>query len=332
MLDEKTFFKCKWIIAKNELANVDKQGPQEYQKPLGDNILDIHARVTGIHTGLVAAKTSTALGWVGQLDINLQSIDKWKVGIDTNKIPDIGINWNEFEILPMSDTINTVYEFLYTHKDRTPTVFNGDFWYYEKIIKNKIDTADQLNPNDVLIISFPFFKDFKVKKDMDDILEKCSAIGVPVLLDCIWLPLINNFTKLKNADAVEVITQSITKTLPLSATKGGIVFKRKPLTYVEVIYPIGNKLGKGDGKEILTLAGILMGASIANDAEKAAANGKQTIVSQEVCEKKVRQKIEKRLSHYKVTVDYNGTEVSFSSKRRPYDDEIKVEVSVDGLD
>ena len=94
---------------------------------------------------------------------------------------------------------------------------------------------------------------------------------------------------------------------------------------------IGNKLGKGDGNDIMTLAGILMGASIANDAEKDAGNGKQTIVSQEVCEKKVRQKIEKRLSHYKVTVDYNGTEVSFSSKRRPYDDVIKVEVTVDGL-
>ena len=95
---------------------------------------------------------------------------------------------------------------------------------------------------------------------------------------------------------------------------------------------IGNQFGDGSGKDIMTLAGILMGASIANDAEKAATNGKQTIVSQEVCEKKVRQKIEKRLSHYKVTVDYNGTEVSFSSKRRPYDDVIKVEVSVDGLD
>ena len=95
---------------------------------------------------------------------------------------------------------------------------------------------------------------------------------------------------------------------------------------------IGNQFGDGDGKDIMTLAGILMGASIANDAEKAAANGKQTIVSQEVCEKKVRQKIEKRLSHYKVTVDYNGNEVSFSSKRRPFDDVIKVEVSVDGLD
>ena len=94
---------------------------------------------------------------------------------------------------------------------------------------------------------------------------------------------------------------------------------------------IGNQFGDGSGKDIMTLAGILMGASIANDAEKAAANGKQTIVSQEVCEKKVRQRIEKRLSHYNVTVDYNGTEVSFSSKRRPYDDVIKVEVTVDGL-
>ena len=94
---------------------------------------------------------------------------------------------------------------------------------------------------------------------------------------------------------------------------------------------IGNQFGDGSGKDIMTLAGILMGASIANDAEKAAANGKQTIVSQEVCEKKVRQRIEKRLSHYNITVDYNGTEVSFSSKRRPYDDVIKVEVTVDGL-
>ena len=95
---------------------------------------------------------------------------------------------------------------------------------------------------------------------------------------------------------------------------------------------IGNQFGEGDGKEVMTLAGILMGASIANDAEKAAGNGTQKVVSQEVCENKVRQKIEKRLSHYKVTVDYNGNEVSFPTKRRPFDDVIKIEVTVDGLE
>ena len=243
MLDEETFFKCKWIIAKNELVNKKKSGDQQYQKPLSDSILDIHARVSGIHTGLVAAKTQTSLDWLHSINIDLQNIEGWKVHIDTNKIPDIGINWNEFETLPMADTINTVYEFLYTHKDRTPTIFYGDFWYYEKIIKNKIDTLDKIKTNDVLVISFPFFENFTVKQDINEILERCSSLGVPVLLDCIWLPLVHDIPKIKNTDAVEIITQSITKTLPLSSTKGGIVFKRKPLTFVEVTYPLGNKLG-----------------------------------------------------------------------------------------
>ena len=96
---------------------------------------------------------------------------------------------------------------------------------------------------------------------------------------------------------------------------------------------IGNKLGDGDGKDAMTIFGAFLGASLANDAEKAAsqANGTGTVISQEVCENKVRQVIEKRLSHYRVTVDYDGREVSFSTKKRPFDDVIKVEVSVEGL-
>ena len=94
---------------------------------------------------------------------------------------------------------------------------------------------------------------------------------------------------------------------------------------------IGNKLGKGDGKDAMTLFGALMGASIANDAEKIANTTGQKIIRQEVCETKVRQVIEKRLSHYLVTVDYAGRDVSFKSNRRPSKDVIKIEVTVDGL-
>ena len=57
----------------------------------------------------------------------------------------------------------------------------------------------------------------------------------------------------------------------------------------------------------------------------------QVVVSQEVCENKVRQRIEKRLSHYKVYVEYEGREVSFISKKRPFDDVIKVKVTISSL-
>jgi len=94
---------------------------------------------------------------------------------------------------------------------------------------------------------------------------------------------------------------------------------------------IGNKLGKGDGKDALTLFGALMGASIANDAEKKANSTGKKIIRQEVCETKTRQVIEKRLSHYLISVDYAGRDVSFKSNRRPSKDVIKIEVTVDGL-
>ena len=94
---------------------------------------------------------------------------------------------------------------------------------------------------------------------------------------------------------------------------------------------IGNQFGEGDGKEAMTLAGIFLGASIANDAEKANSTG-QVVVSQEVCENKVRQRIERRLSHYKINVEYEGRDLSFTSKKRPYDDIIKIKVTVGSLD
>jgi len=94
---------------------------------------------------------------------------------------------------------------------------------------------------------------------------------------------------------------------------------------------LGNKLGKGDGKDAMTIFGALMGASIANDAEKKANKAGKKVIRQEVCETKTRQVIEKRLSHYLVTVDYEGRDVSFETKRRPSKDVIKVEVTIEGL-
>ena len=94
---------------------------------------------------------------------------------------------------------------------------------------------------------------------------------------------------------------------------------------------IGNQFGEGDGKEALTLAGIFLGASIANDAEKANSTG-QVVVRQEVCETKVKTSFVNRLNHYLVHIDYEGRDLAFTSKKRPYDDVIKVKVTVSSLD
>ena len=94
---------------------------------------------------------------------------------------------------------------------------------------------------------------------------------------------------------------------------------------------IGNQFGEGEGKEAMTLAGIFLGASLANDAEKANSTG-QVVVSQEVCETKVKTSFVKKLSHYLVHIDYEGRDLVFASKKRPSEDVIKVKVTVSSLD
>jgi len=97
---------------------------------------------------------------------------------------------------------------------------------------------------------------------------------------------------------------------------------------------IGNKIAEDSsdtGKDVMTLAGIVLGASMANDAEKTNST-EQVVVSQEVCETKVKTSFEKRLSHYLVHINYEGHDLAYTSKKRPYDDVIKVKITVDSLD
>ncbi len=93
---------------------------------------------------------------------------------------------------------------------------------------------------------------------------------------------------------------------------------------------IGNKIAEDSsdtGKDVMTLAGIFLGASIANDAEKAKSTG-QVVVSEEVCETKVKTSYEQRLDHYLVRIVYEGHELSYTTKARPFDDVVKVRVTI----
>jgi len=56
------------------------------------------------------------------------------------------------------------------------------------------------------------------------------------------------------------------------------------------------------------------------------------MVSQEVCETKVKTSFVNKLSHYLVHINYEGRDLSFTTKKRPYDDIIKVKVTVESYD
>lgn len=93
---------------------------------------------------------------------------------------------------------------------------------------------------------------------------------------------------------------------------------------------IGNQFGKGSGKDVTTIAGALLGASIANDGERRALrdNNSQGVRTKEICETRYRYDSQRRLSHYLVTYSYKGVDHTYESSFKPKSDKVSVRISV----
>ena len=90
---------------------------------------------------------------------------------------------------------------------------------------------------------------------------------------------------------------------------------------------LGNQFGGGSGKDAMTVAGALLGASIAHDDELAKSKTGR-VVSKEVCETKYRSESQERLSHYRVEYDYDNRTFTYTTKNKPYDDTVKVNIDI----
>ncbi len=80
---------------------------------------------------------------------------------------------------------------------------------------------------------------------------------------------------------------------------------------------IGNQLGSGRGNKAMTVAGTLLGASIASDNSKTS-NGKVVSYKQvRQCETRYKQEQKEVIDYYTVTAKYNNREFSFKSDSLP---------------
>jgi hypothetical protein len=244
MLSKDTFFELQWLMAKQELKHPrTSYGGSLNQRSKSSSVIDIHTRVSGMHLGILSSNAKHISDWIDSVQIDLNTVDRWDCTTNTKALPEIGLRWNEYDIRALSDSTHAVYEFIVRNKHRDPVIFEGEYWMYDSMIDRKITNIEQLNDRSLLIISFPFMHRLEPRHDMNEILKRCCELGIPVLIDCIWLPLTNNIVKLENTQCIEVIIHSITKMLPLAGIKGGLCFIKSPVPSEMRVTEITGKVG-----------------------------------------------------------------------------------------
>jgi len=162
-----------------------------------------------------------------------------------------------FNSFPIAQTVNGSQEafnhFYFRHRESRFRVHRGEYWWH-------METWDALGldwcyiedkplaPGDVCILSMPFALDSEQKALT---LDTCDHLGIPVLLDLIYLP--NAVSKMHidvDRECVKEITVSLSKTFPVQTAKCAVRFCRtepKDALTISTHENVSNRLSAGLG-------------------------------------------------------------------------------------
>jgi hypothetical protein len=150
-------------------------------------------------------------------------------------------------------------KFYLKNKNRNLRYFNGEYMYHAAIGKSYFGNVTVLDDapvdkNDVVVISLPFADTGDTHPQMDEVLTKCSELGVPVLIDCCYYGACADLTMDFNYSCITDITFSLAKSFPLGFIRVGMRLTRDDNNDPLFVYNKNNyvnRLGSAVGLELL---------------------------------------------------------------------------------
>lgn len=166
------------------------------------------------------------LSSVSQTDPDL-FCKKYLLWIQSTKVNSI----KGIEKFPFSAYANGTTEafdkFYIKNNKRRFRCFRGEYVYHQVTWRNnwpdwKFLEDAPLHENDAVIISLPFSDTGNEHSMMRSVLEQCSQLGVPVLVDCAYFGVCANIDFNFNYDCITDITFSLSKAFPLAYARIGM--------------------------------------------------------------------------------------------------------------
>lgn len=161
-------------------------------------------------------------GYVGYF---LDNIDKW---IRNHKFA----VYKNLDVFDRRDAIlgttHQLDELHWLYKGRIAT-FKGEYKYHRRLTDFKVKQMRhylELEPNDVLIVSYPSCITSGLIDDFSDTLDYCNNNNIPVHIDGAWLGQCRNFEFDVSHPAVQSVSVSLSKALGMGSNRIGIRYSR----------------------------------------------------------------------------------------------------------
>ncbi|WP_236517842.1 aminotransferase class I/II-fold pyridoxal phosphate-dependent enzyme [Sandaracinus amylolyticus] len=144
------------------------------------------------------------------------------------------------ETFPVRYFVNGVTQaydiFFYEHKGRRFRTLQGEYPYVRLSVPDWAHVeSDELRPNDALVMSVPFYADGSVPRGYRALLDRCSELGVPVMIDAAYFGTSFGTRFDYTHPAIEMLSFSLSKTFAVHSFRIGILFSKRELSYLEEI-------------------------------------------------------------------------------------------------
>jgi hypothetical protein len=122
-------------------------------------------------------------------------------------------------------------KFYLKNSHRRLRYFRGEYMYHQVAGRQYFDEAKfvedaDLDANDVLVVSLPFSDTGNCHPDLISTLEKCTRLGIPVLLDCAYFGICAGIKFDFNHPCITDITFSLSKAFPVPHLRIGMRLTR----------------------------------------------------------------------------------------------------------
>lgn len=126
--------------------------------------------------------------------------------------------------------------FFYAHKGRRFRTLRGEYPYTRLSVPDWAPVeADELRPNDALVLSMPFYAHGSVPPRHRELLDRSLQLGVPVMIDAAYFGTCYG-TRFDYAHpAIEMLGFSLSKPFAAQSFRIGILYSKRTLPHLEEI-------------------------------------------------------------------------------------------------
>ena len=179
----------------------------------------------------------------------------WIKSSSLNKL--IGIDDYTYAVFSQG-TSEAFDKFYLKNSKRRFRCFKGEYLYHKLAWRDSYNWAyieeDDLDSNDAVIISVPFADTGCKHLETDNVLAKCTELGIPVLIDCAYYSISSNINVDLTYPCITDVTFSLSKMFPVAHARIGVRLTRVDCDDLLFVYDKAeytNRIGAALGLELI---------------------------------------------------------------------------------